>query len=267
MADLWIMPWSPESLLSRRRFLLAGAGAWVGGAGLALAAQVAGESSAEEEGRRLAAELCAQPPAFNTGGTLRRRPPEGRWLAPIPVRLDVYPVEPGWRSVYQAFSLAGAVTETLEVRYQPGAPTLYEHTTLEAGPGLPRSRTLLGEEACVPFAGSDFWLCDLGLEFLRWPTQRVSRSETRKGRFCRVLESLSPHPRPTAYGRVLSWVDAQYRGLLRAEAYGADGRLRKEFSIGGFKKVRGNWLLKDMELRDAQSDSRTRIEFDLEIPE
>ncbi len=236
-------------------------------AGLVPAAGAAGAVSAEEEGRRLAAELCAQPPAFNTGGTLRRRPPEGRWLPPIPVRLDVYPAGEGWRSVYQAFSPGGAVTETLEVRYQPGAPTTYEFTTLEAGPGLPRTRTLRGEEACVPFAGSDFWLCDLGLEFLRWPTQRLLRSEKRKGRRCQVLESLAPRPRPTAYARVLSWVDAQYRGLLRAEAYGADGRLRKEFSIGGFKKVQGNWLLKDMELRDAHSDSRTRIEFDLEIPE
>lgn len=252
---------------SRRRFLLAaGLGIWGGGGMLAATAQAAA-APADEEGRRLAAELCAQPPPFNTGGTLRRRSPEGRWLPPVPVRLDVYPAEPGWRSVYQAFSPAGAVTETLEVGYQPGAPTTYEFTTLEAGPGLPRSRTLRGEEACVPFAGSDFWLCDLGLEFLRWPAQRLLRSETRKGRNCHVLESLAPHPHPSAYARVLSWVDAEYRGLLRAEAYGADGRLRKEFSIGGFKKVRGNWLLKDMELRDARSDSRTRIEFDLEIPE
>jgi len=263
-------PFSPDPparfALSRRRFLGLAAGLPLGLAERASAAEGRTGLDADAEGQRLAAELRAQPPPFNTAGLLRRRTPDGTWLPGVPVRLDVYETPPGWRAVYQVFSPTGAVSQTLVVQYGPDGAATYEFTTLEPGGGAVQVRTFAGEEANLPFAGSDFWLADLGLEFLRWPRQRLLKSETRKGRRCLVLESAPARPRPEHYARVVSWVDAEYRGLLRAEAYGADGRLWKEFSIGGFKKVRGNWLLKQMEIRDARSDSRTRLEFDLEIP-
>lgn len=266
MSALSPFPDAKRCGLGRRRFLALVVGLpslWLAKAG----STPAGESaSTETEGQELAAELRAQPPPFNTGGMLRRREPGGKWLPALPVRLDVYETSPGWRAVYQVFEPTGAVTQTLVVHYAPDGNTRYEFTVLEPGGGRVEVRTLTGDEAVLPFAGSDFWLVDLGLEFLRWPHQRVLRSETRKGRPCRVLESRPAQARPDNYARVLSWVDREYRGLLRAEAYGPDGRLWKEFSIGSFKKVQGNWLLKQMEMRDARTDSRTRIEFDLEIP-
>jgi hypothetical protein len=149
---------------------------------------------------------------------------------------------------------------------RPDGPTEYEFTTIEPGTGAPQVRMLSGDEAALPFAGSDFWFTDLGLEFLRWPRQRIIKTEMRKGRKCQVLESVNPQPRAGYYARVLSWVDLEHRGLLRAEAFGSDGRLLKEFTIGSFKKVEGSWQLKHMEIRNEQTDSRTRLEFDLEIP-
>lgn len=266
MPAIHVFPDSRTCRLDRRRFLALA----VGFPSLWLAKALAGvtreSGAAEAEGQELAAELRVQPPPFNTGGVLRRREPSGKWLPPLPVRLDVYEASPGWRAVYQAFEPTGAVTQTLVVHYAPDGSTRYEFTVLEPGGGRVEVRYLSGDEAVLPFADSDFWLVDLGLEFLRWPYQRVLRSETRKGRPCRVLESRPARVRPDNYARVLSWVDREYRGLLRAEAYGADGRMWKEFSIGSFKKVQGNWLLKQMEMRDARTDSRTRIEFDLEIP-
>lgn len=253
---------------ARRRFLLITAG-WplIACARAQAAVQATARLSPEEEGLELARELCAQPPPFNTAGTLRRRDPEGRWLPPVPVRLDVYEASPGWRSVYQVFTLAGAITETLVVYYRPDGYTEYELTIIQPGTGTTQTRAFNGDEAALPFAQSDFWLTDLGLEFLRWPRQRVVKTEMRKGRKCRVLESVNPKPRAGNYARVLSWVDIEHRGLLRAEAFGLDGRLLKEFSIGSFKKVEGSWQLKHMEIRNEQTDSRTRLEFDLEIPD
>lgn len=253
-------------VLNRRRFLGLTAGLLPWLAARARASEAWAGSDPEAEGQRLAAELRVQPPPFNTAGLLRRRRADGAWLPALPVRLDVYEVSPGWRAVYQVFDTTGAVTQTLVVQFAPDGPTMYEFTTLEPGGGPVHVRTFPGEEANVPFADSDFWLADLGLEFLRWPRQRLLKSQMRKGRRCRVLESVPTRVRPDNYARVLSWVDVEYRGLLRAEAYGAEGRLWKEFSIGSFKKVRGNWLLKHMDIRDARNDSRTRIEFDLELP-
>ncbi len=251
---------------SRRRFLTQAAAALLGMAGRPLRSAAAKDTDAAAEGRALAAELIAAPPPFNTAGILRRRDSGGRWQRAIPVRLDVYEASPGWRSVYQVFEPGGALTETLVVHGAPDGGARYEYITVVPGSGLPRVRWLTGDEAALPFAGSDFWLADLGLEFLRWPEQRVLRNETRKGRLCRVLESRHPRPSPAFYARVLAWVDAEYRGLLRAEAFDTAGRLWKEFSIGSFKKIEGRWQLKSMEIRDERTDARTRLELDLEIP-
>jgi hypothetical protein len=39
--------------------------------------------------------------------------------------------------------------------------------------------------------------------------------------------------------------------------------LLKEFAPKSFKKVNGQWELQEMEIRNVQTGSRTRLEFDL----
>jgi negative regulator of sigma E activity len=114
----------------------------------------------------------------------------------------------------------------------------------------------------APFAGSDFWLADLGLEFFHWPEQHLKKEEMRRSRLCKVLESVNQKS-AAGYSRVVSWIDVETQGLLRAEAYDQNQRLLKEFSVGSFKKVKDRWELQDMEIRNVQTDSRTRLEFDL----
>ena len=115
----------------------------------------------------------------------------------------------------------------------------------------------------IPFANSDFWLADLGLEFLHWPAQKILHGDTARGRLCKVLESTNPNPSPNGYSRVDSWVDNETPGILHAEAYDANGKLLKVFDPKSFKKVNGQWELQDMEIRNVQTGSRTRLEFDL----
>src|SRR5205823_8188268 len=62
------------------------------------------------------------------------------------------------------------------------------------------------------FAGSDFWLADLGLEFFHWPEQNLKKQEMRRGRPCQVLESINPKPSAGGYSRVLCWVDGETHG-------------------------------------------------------
>jgi len=171
-----------------------------------------------------------------------------------------------WQTRYLALATNQVPFESLTVTCAERSPNRYEYARTDvAGSPVPEAVTLTGDAAAIPFAGSEFWLSDLGLEFLHWPQQRVLRHEMRKGRSCRVLESLNPSPNPTNYARVLSWVDIEHLGLLRAEAYDRDSRLLKEFSIGSFKKVEGRWQLKSMEIRNEKTDARTRLEFDLEL--
>ena len=119
----------------------------------------------------------------------------------------------------------------------------------------------------IPFAHSDFWLADLGLEFLHWPEQRIveeAKIRMRKGRPCKVLESVNPRRGAAGYTRVRSWIDAKTGKPILAEAYGPDNKLLKEFEVGSVAKVHGKWELKNMEMRDAKTDSQTVLEFQYE---
>lgn len=230
----------------------------------------ADRSSPDEEGQALAAELRSQRPAENltTTGSLRLRDSDGKWGEPVPVRMEVRLGEDYWRTQYQAFDRNQALQETLIVMHTEQRPNRYDYlrvpkTGATTGPAI----TLEGAAAAIPFAGSEFWLSDLGLEFLHWPQQRVLKHEMRKGRSCRVLESVNANSAPGGYERVWSWIDLEHRGILRAEAYDSNRKLVKEFSIGNFKKVDGRWQLKSMEIRNEKTDARTRLEFDLEIEE
>ena len=117
----------------------------------------------------------------------------------------------------------------------------------------------------MPFAGSDFRVADLGLEFFHWPEQKVLPNTTnlKRGRAYTLLESTNPNSSTNGYSRVLSWIDKETGGILEAEAYDAKGKLLKEFAPKSFKKVNGQWELQEMEIRNVQTGSRTRLEFDL----
>ena len=115
----------------------------------------------------------------------------------------------------------------------------------------------------IPFANSDFWIADLGLEFFHWPEQKILKKEFARGRGCMVLESTNPNPSANGYSRVVSWIDEETLGIVQAKAYGAQGKLLKEFYPKDFKKVNGQWQLQSMEIDNAQTGSRTRLEFDL----
>jgi len=125
--------------------------------------------------------------------------------------------------------------------------------------------SLTGDQLFFPFAGSDFWICDLGLEFFHWPAQKVLPGSTRlkRGRAYTLLESTNPNPATNGYSRVLSWIDRESGGILEAEAYDFKGKLLKDFAPKSFKKVNGQWELQEMEIRNVQTGSRTRLEFDL----
>ena len=113
---------------------------------------------------------------------------------------------------------------------------------------------------------SDFSFADLGLEFFHWPQQKVLPKTTnlKRGRDYTLLESTNPNPSTNGYSRVLSWIDKETGGILEAEAYDADGKLLKEFAPKSFKKINGQWELQEMEIRNVQTGSRTRLEFDLQ---
>jgi sulfate adenylyltransferase subunit 1 (EFTu-like GTPase family) len=116
------------------------------------------------------------------------------------------------------------------------------------------------------FANSDFWLCDLGLEFFHWPAQKVLKKDVHRSRGCIVLESTNPNPSTNGYSRVVSWIDEESLGIVEAYAYDANGKLLKDFYPKDFKKVNGQWQVQTLIMENVQTGSRSRLEFDLNKP-
>jgi Outer membrane lipoprotein-sorting protein len=244
----------------------------------ATAETATGLSNAEIQGHQLAGQILEQRPAedLTNTGELDIRNRHGNHFQ-ISVTCKTIVTEGDWRSVYQA-NLTNR-TVTLLVIHPTAQPDIYFYDTNFTGQvpvlgdipllgHLFRSHPISGAALMSPFAGSDFWLCDLGLEFFHWPVQKILKSyEMRRGRACKVLESTNPNPSPNGYSRVVSWIDNETLGIVQAEAYDAKGKLLKEFYPKSFKKVNGQWELQEMEIRNDQTGSRTRLEFNLKQPD
>jgi outer membrane lipoprotein-sorting protein len=169
----------------------------------------------------------------------------------IPVRSSIIITNDGWRTIYSARTPTGE--ETLSVLHRANKASVYTYAL--AGRD---SVSLVGDRATNSFAGSDFSLLDLGLEFFHWSTQVLVTRQMKKGRGCDVLESRPANV--TLYSRVVSWLDQETGGLLMAEAYDANGKLLKEFEVSKFDRKAGQ--VREVEIRNRQTKSSTRLRFD-----
>jgi outer membrane lipoprotein-sorting protein len=203
------------------------------------------------EGAKLASHLRSLTPseAVEFRGTLRISRPNAQ-PRELPITSRIVLGTDDWTTSYTVN--AGAVNEVLSIRRGRNGPNAY--TLKRDGKVVP-----LSDAATNQFAGSDFALIDLGMEFLHWPRQALVTREMRKGRGCDVLESRPA--RANLYSRVVSWIDQETSGLLMAEAYDTSGRLLKEFEVKGFKKVAGQWRVREMEIRNRQAKTATRLQF------
>lgn len=213
------------------------------------------ESAAQ--GRALANEILNGKPTENTTstGVMTIRNARNR-RRQFPVKFQIFVTPTNWISSYDAGDTA------VTVFHDGSQPNRYEFRAPDG-----KIMTLSGNQAMYPFAGSDFWLADLGLEFFHWPDQRVTRKEMKRTRACQVLESINPNPAPGTYSRVKSWIDNESHGIVMAEAYDSRGDLIKRFIPKHFEKIHGQWQLQEMEIDNTQTGSSTRVDFNLNEPQ
>jgi YD repeat-containing protein len=222
-------------------------------------------AQAAQEGQALAAEILAQKPADNSKsvGVMTIRDAKNNRTR-IPILFETVITPTNWLSVYEATEPSG--TRTLTIAHEGTKPGKYEMifrstrglVDLKMGAG-----TTTNNIQALPFAGSDFSLGDLGLEFFHWPDQRLIKKEMKRSRSCKVLESINPNPASGLYSHVDSWIDNESDGIVMAQAYDQQGKLLKRFIPQKVKKVEGQWQLEQMEIDNTQTDSSTRVDFDL----
>ena len=222
---------------------------------------------ARSEARSLVADLLAQKPPQNSTNTgqVRIRDRDGKEIE-VPARFEITCTATNWSSVYESLKTADSPGGAkLTVIHSGNQPNQYQ--LIESGPPgntNPRSRKLTPDQTMLPFAGSDFWAADLGLEFLHWPDQRLLRKEMRHSKSCYVLESVNPQTPPGGYTRVVSWIIIESpHGIVHADAYDARNELLKIFDPVNLEKVHGDYQLEEVEMRNRKTGSHTWIKFDL----
>ena len=227
-------------------------------------------SDAEIQGRQLAQQLCETSPAqnFTNTGVMKVRDGNGK-TTEVLIHVETFVTASNWTTSYELFprnnSTNTITLKKLVVVHTPASANQYRLTFSPGeSPDRPGTKDNSGVITMLPFAG-DFVCADLGLEFFHWPQQKVLPNPTnlKRGRSFTLLESTHPNPPTNGYSRVRSWIDKESGGILEAEAYDFKGKLLKDFAPKSFKKVNGQWQLQEMDIRNVQTDSRTRLEFDL----
>jgi len=174
---------------------------------------------------------------------------------PITTRIILKP--DSWQSIYQART--PQQIEQLTITHHPGQPNEYSHA--QSSSALPSNPQHLDHsQLTTAFANSDFSLFDLGREFLHWPRQTILKSQMRKSRSCKVLESKPEENSSPPYSRVVSWIDNETGGIVIAEAYDHQGKMLKEFETRKVRKINDRYQV-DLQIWNLQTKSRTRLQF------
>jgi len=222
---------------------------------------------AEKDARALVAEMLAAKPEQNTTDTGKMRiRDDADKERETPVRFEITATPTNWISVYTTLpSASGRSGTKLTVTHSGEGPNRYElFDPSISGATNAVAKVLTPAQIMAPFAGSDFWIADLGLEFLHWPRQRLlERNVIKVHKACHKLESINPAPVPGGYARVESWIMIESpHGIMHADAYDAQRNVLKHFEPKTVAKVEGEYQLKEMAMRKPNG-SRTVIEFDL----
>lgn len=138
------------------------------------------------------------------------------------------------------------------------APALWRWDT-SAGPTIER----LGIAALFePVAGTDLTPFELQLPFLYWPDFAYEGLARMRGRPAHQF-LFYPPPEVAAQLPALTgiraFLDTQYTALVQAELIGENGRVKKIFNILDLKKIRDQWIVQSIDVRDEITRNKTRF--------
>ncbi|MDR2675587.1 MAG: outer membrane lipoprotein-sorting protein [Opitutaceae bacterium] len=116
----------------------------------------------------------------------------------------------------------------------------------------------------APLGGTELTPFDLQMPFFFWD-DFVYEGVTRQGD--RPMQTFLMYPpesvvaqHPAVTG-VRMFVDSAYHAMMRFQVIGVEGRILKTMQLGSFKKVDGQWLMKEIDFRNEATRDKTR--FDL----
>ncbi|MEI9961976.1 MAG: hypothetical protein WDM76_12835 [Limisphaerales bacterium] len=118
-------------------------------------------ADAEIQGRQLVQKLLELRPAENFTNTGRLQIRQKSRRDDFPFQFQAMVTSSNWQAIYETTS------ESYRVKF------VIIHDASESHFFEIRNDKNIESEPTSAFANSDFWLCDLGLEFFHWPQQKV----------------------------------------------------------------------------------------------
>ena len=99
---------------------------------------------------------------------------------------------------------------------------------------------------------SDITFEDLALRFLYWENATIEGEQIITVTKCWQLLVQPPPGAGSSYGKVRLWIAQESGALMKAEAYGRDGKLARTYRVvSGQKTPEGLWMLKQMRIESA----------------
>jgi len=222
------------------------------------------EKSEPEDATQIVKTILSKTPVeyVESKAVLKVRAPKSKTKS-IPIRFEIKPVSKTcWECEYETLYPEGT-QELLRIRRYVDKPNEYFISTRDSNEAEWNTKQIpAGKETAVGFAGTEFWYCDLGMEFFQWEDQKLIKREMKKGRPCRVLRSTCAAPEGEMYSSVVSYIDNETDGVLIANGLDKDKKRIKEFEIQSFQKIDGMWQLKKMTIYNNKTSTRTTLEIE-----
>jgi hypothetical protein len=168
--------------------------------------------------------------------------------------------------------VAGGVAMRIEIGDAPEGPSrllvrngaaaaVWTAATAGGGGATP----VLGAAVLDPISpGIEITPFDLQMPYLYWPDVRVTGLNRIRGRPAYAFLFRPPSGSPSggrAPAAVRVYIDTEFDRPLEVDLIGADGALQKTLSLLDLKKVDGQWLLSEFDVRNEITRDKTRFQM------
>ena len=127
---------------------------------------------------------------------------------------------------------------------------------------LPGSDEVTNPEWNERIQGTDLTWLDATVAFLWWKDPTLAnKTERIKGRLCDIVDIFPPTPVPDC-AKVRMWLDREVKLLMQAEEHSPAGKTNRKLWVRAVKKIRGRWMIRDMEVELRGTGHRTRLHIE-----
>ena len=176
----------------------------------------------------------------------------GRPLKTVSAEAQLTRTDDGSVARYRILDAFGSVRDEMSITLG-GAQADFSYATGDP----PESAPL--PDLFASIAGTGVSWMELSFSFFWWEHPRIIGSEKVANRWeCQIIALDCPPEYESGWSEVRLWVAPAYGAVVRGEAW-RDGRAIKRFEVLAVRKLRQVYMIGDMEIRDFENGTRSRL--------